>query len=160
MWPHAVGAHTQQPAWMHAPWLLAQVVKLILPCWLHCYLNISQISPCYFKFGRVCLERKDVKVSFISCYVSTLFYWWSQSQSRQKSVINMSQGHCSPLGYSCICQNSNVVSSSIGQILISAWEMRMASLYPLVIAVVERYDDPLLMILCMLLPVSQTSPQL
>lgn len=155
-----VGAHSQQPVWMHAPWLLAQVVKLILPCWLHCCLNVSQISPCCFKFWRVCLEGKDMKVSFISCYASTLFYWWSQSQSSQKSVNNMSQGHCSPLGYSCICQNSNAISSSTSQILISAWEMRMASLYPLVTAVVERYEDPLLMISCILPPVSQTSSQL
>lgn len=155
-----VSAHTQQPAWMHALWQLAQAVKPILPCGLHCCLNISQISPGCFKFWRVRLERKDVKVSFISCNASTLFPWWSPSQSSQKSVNNMSQGHCSPLGYSCSCQKSNVISSSIGQILISAWEMRMASLYPLVTAEVERDENPLLMISRMLLPVSQTSPQL
>lgn len=151
MWPHACGCTFTATCVDACPMAAG---------WLHCCLNVSQISPCCFKFWRVCWERKDMKVSFISCYVSALFYWWSQSQSSQKSVNNMSQGHCSPLGYSCICQNSNAISSSTGQILISAWEMRMASLYPLVTAVVERYEDPLLMISCILLPVSQTPSQL
>lgn len=65
-------------------------------------------------------------------------YWWAQTENSQKSVNNMSHEYCSPLGYIHVCRNSNVISSSTGQILISVCETGMTSLYLFVTAVLEK----------------------